>query len=151
MLQRQIRGHGASAPGERHARAAVAVVVNQPLVIEAVGAEDEAGVAMRAQADRRSDDAVPRGDDRRQIHWTQPMSRGRAGPRASIIRGQLRAAAHAKTGECETRVSEEVASSHKPAWVTCTLYRNLRPSRNLRPRFREGRRLIIASGRSAAP
>ena len=66
VLGGELRRHQARAPRQRHPGAAVPVVVHQQLVVELVGLEHEAGVAMRAQPDRGADDAVPRGLDRRE-------------------------------------------------------------------------------------
>ena len=66
MFGRELRGHQAGPPCERHARAAMAVVVDDELVVQFVGLEHEARVAMRTQADGRADDALPRRIDRRE-------------------------------------------------------------------------------------
>jgi len=57
---RQVRDERAAAPGERHAGAPVAVVVDERLVVELLGAKDEAAVAVRTQADRSADDTLGR-------------------------------------------------------------------------------------------
>ena len=66
MRQREIGGHRRRAPRQRHARAAVAEVVDERLAIELLGAQHEPGRPMRAQADGGADDAVPRYVDDRQ-------------------------------------------------------------------------------------
>ena len=59
MLGRELRRHQPGAPGERHPGAAVPVVVHEQLVVESVRPEDEPGITVRTQADRRADDVVP--------------------------------------------------------------------------------------------
>jgi hypothetical protein len=58
MQQRHVGGHRTGAPGERHTRAAMAVVVNDGLCVELVGSQDEAGITMRAEADGGPNDAI---------------------------------------------------------------------------------------------
>src|SRR5687768_10474861 len=54
------------------------VVVDEDLVADLLGPEDETRVAMRPQADGRADDAIPGGDDRRQAK--RRAQRARRGP-----------------------------------------------------------------------
>jgi len=66
MLRGELRRHQAGAPRQRHARAAVPVVVHEQLVAELLRLQDKASVAMRPQADGRADHAIPRRLDRRE-------------------------------------------------------------------------------------
>jgi len=96
-LQREFGHHHAAPPRERHAGAAMTIVVDHQLVIQALGAEHEPGRAMRAQADRRPDDAIPRHAHRREVAR-------RPRPRLTIAERtgwQCPAAAQAKAGQRE--------------------------------------------------
>ena len=63
----EIRGQHGRAPGQRHARAAVSVVVDQELVAQALRAHDEPGRPVRAQAHLPPDDPVGRDIDGREM------------------------------------------------------------------------------------
>ena len=94
--------HPARAPGERHAGAAVAVVVDHRGVVEPVGAQQEAGGAVRPQPDRGADDTVPFG-----AHGREPQRRSpRRGDRPR------RAAAQAGAREAHGAHLEERSSVH---------------------------------------
>ena len=83
MLGRELRRHQPGAPRQRHAGAAVPVVVHEQLVVELVRLQHEAGVAMRPQADGRADDAIPRRVDRREIDRRAPRRQVRLRVRAA--------------------------------------------------------------------
>ncbi len=72
VRERHVRGHRAGAPRQRHARAAMPEVVNQCFRAEPVRFEDEAGWAMRAEADGRANHAIPRRIHHRQSDHRTP-------------------------------------------------------------------------------
>ena len=59
-LECQVAGEQRGAPRERHARAAVTIVVDDGFVVAAFCAEHEAGGAVRTQSDRRARHAIER-------------------------------------------------------------------------------------------
>ena len=106
MLGRELRRHQPGAPGERHAGAAVPVVVHEQLVVQLVRLEDEAGIAMRPQADGRPDDPVPGRVHRREVD-RRPLRRE--------IRFRVRgAAAHTEPDRCHAARSSGMCVS---AWL----------------------------------
>ena len=68
MFHRQFGRHIRGAPRQGHARATVAIVLNEHLPVELLCFEHEARVAVRTETDSRPDDAVPGGLDKRQAH-----------------------------------------------------------------------------------
>ena len=101
--------HPARAPRERHAGAAVAVVVDHGGVVEPVGAQQEAGGAVRAQPDRGADDPVPPG-----AHGREPQGRPLRQGRRDPLRGgrPRRATAQAGAHEAQAAHLQERSSVH---------------------------------------
>src|SRR5262245_49990559 len=103
MVGGEFRGHQPRAPRERHAGAAVTVVVDNQLVVQLVRFQDEAGIAMRTQADRGPDDAVPGRVDRLKME-------GRFTRRGGDPLRSRRAGTHAKSDRSDTSGGEKGTS-----------------------------------------
>ena len=81
LLESHLRRHESRAPGQGHAGSPVAVVVDERLVVELLGLDDEAGAPVGAEAHRRANDALPR-----DVHGGEPEPRPRGpgdGPRST--------------------------------------------------------------------
>ena len=113
MLDGELRRHQTRTPRQRHARAAMTVVVNQEPIVQLVGLEDESGIAMRPQPHRRADNAVPGRVDRGQRD-ALPGTLPRFAP--------YRAAAKSDTDRRHPRRRQEGPSVHG---FTCTGQANL--------------------------
>jgi hypothetical protein len=59
VIERHLRRHLPRAPGERHARAAMAVVVNDRLVVELVRPQHETRRPLGPESDGRADHPIP--------------------------------------------------------------------------------------------
>jgi hypothetical protein len=108
VRQRHVGGHRRRAPRQRHARAAVAVVVDDGLGVELAGLEDEARRPVRTQAHGLADDALGGDPHQRQRHH-RPARHGR---RRDDPRRPRRAGIQSETGEREPAVGQQPASVH---------------------------------------
>ncbi len=109
--QRHVGGHRSGAPRQRHAGAAVAVVVDDGLGVEPGVAEDEPRRPVRAQADGVADDAVVADANQRQLHHRAARRTGGRTRRAG------RAGAQPQPGQSQPAVGQQPASVHgAPTW-----------------------------------
>src|SRR5205823_7321647 len=112
-FERHVGRHRSAAPGQRHAGPTEAVVVDDCHVIELHTLEDEARFAVRAQADGRPDDPIPRDTGRRQVNRGPRRERGYGLPCRRRLDHFLGAAAgEAESGERHAAGLEEMSPIH---------------------------------------